>query len=90
MSVINILFLSQYFLLNGFLIHHYFISRGKETDILERSISAILISTTLNSLVLYFLAEGLSMPITRINVLIMSLSLTILILATANIHRLRT
>ena len=87
MNLLSALFLLQYFLLNGFLIHHYFMMKGKEADILERFINAILISTCLNSLVLYLLAEGFSMPITQINVLIMSLSISILILTSAQVQK---
>ncbi|MDF2379531.1 MAG: hypothetical protein P1V18_04930 [Candidatus Gracilibacteria bacterium] len=62
---------------------------GKNSDLFERFISGLILSTCLNSLTLYILAEGFEMPINRTNVIIMSLSISIIILAVSQIQKAR-
>jgi membrane protein implicated in regulation of membrane protease activity len=83
--MLNTLFLLQYSFLNGYLLHRFSL-RDKESNVLEIFLSSLFLSWCLNSLVIYILARLFEMPFTKMSVIIVSFSLTLIIFFASFFH----
>jgi len=82
MTLLNSIFLVQYLFLNGFLVHRFFL-KEKNSTALEAFLASLCFSICLNSLALYILARAFHMPITTLSVIIMSIAVSLAIVALA-------
>lgn len=82
--MLNGLFLLQYSLLNGYLLHRGFL-RDQKSDVFEIILVSLLLSLCANSLVLYILARLFEMPITRSSVTLMSLTIALIIMSVSTL-----
>ncbi|MDP3975324.1 MAG: hypothetical protein Q8P95_00220 [bacterium] len=77
--IVNTVILFQYSLLNGFLLHHFFL-KTKDSGPLEILLASLLLSWTLNSLALYLAARSFHLPVTQASVILLSLGISVAIL----------